>query len=48
MKPLPKEFDVLAIEEKWQKEWENMGIYRFDRNDKKRTVFTIDTPPPYP
>jgi valyl-tRNA synthetase len=25
-----------------------MGIYRFDWNDKKRQIFCIDTPPPYP
>jgi valyl-tRNA synthetase len=48
MKPLPKEFDVLTIEKRWQKEWEKMGVYRFDRKDKKRTVFSINTPPPYP
>lgn len=48
MKQLPKEFDILAIEEKWQKKWEEMGIYRFDWQDKKRPIFSIDTPPPYP
>jgi valyl-tRNA synthetase len=48
MKTLQKEFDVLAIEEKWRKEWEDMRIYRFDWKDKKRPTFSIDTPPPYP
>ncbi len=48
MKKFPKKFNLLLIEEKWQKEWETMGIYRFDRNDKTRPSFTIDTPPPYP
>ena len=48
MKPLPKECKILEIEEKWQRKWEEMGIYRFDWNDIKRPVFTIDTPPPYP
>jgi valyl-tRNA synthetase len=48
MKPLPKEFDIIAIERKWQKLWEEMGIYRFNREDYKRPVFSIDTPPPYP
>lgn len=33
MKPLPKEFDAIAIERKWQKKWEEMGIYRFDWED---------------
>jgi len=48
MKTLPKNFDILAIEEKWQKLWEEMGVYRFDWNDKERPTFSIDTPPPYP
>jgi valyl-tRNA synthetase len=48
MKPLPKEFDVIAIERKWQKKWEEMGVYRFDWKDRKRPTFSIDTPPPYP
>ncbi len=48
MKPLPKEFDIIKIERKWQEKWEEMGIYRFDWKDKKRPVFSIDTPPPYP
>jgi len=48
MKPLPKEFDPIEIEKKWQKKWEDMGIYHFDWKDDKRPTFTIDTPPPYP
>jgi len=48
MKPLSKGFDVIEIERKWQKKWEDMGIFRFDWNDKKRPIFSIDTPPPYP
>ena len=48
MKPLPKEFNVIEIEKKWQKKWEEMGIYRFDWEDTTRTIFGIDTPPPYP
>ncbi|MEM3642147.1 MAG: class I tRNA ligase family protein, partial [Candidatus Bathyarchaeia archaeon] len=48
MKPLPKEFDAIAVEHKWQKLWEDMGVYRFDWKDYKRPTFSIDTPPPYP
>lgn len=47
MKKFPRKFNLLAIEEKWQKDWEEMGIYRFNREDS-RPSFTIDTPPPYP
>jgi valyl-tRNA synthetase len=48
MKPLPKECNFLEMEKKWQRKWEEMGVYRFDWNDYSRPVFTIDTPPPYP
>jgi len=48
MKQLPKEFNVLEIEARWQKKWEELGIYRFDWKDKKRPTFSINTPPPYP
>ena len=47
MRKFPKKFNLLLIEEKWQKNWEEMGIYHFDRNDP-RPAYTIDTPPPYP
>jgi len=48
VKVLPKEFNMLAVEEKWQQQWEEMGIYHFDRTDKKSKPYVIDTPPPYP
>jgi len=48
MKPLPKEFNILENEKKWQKRWEEMGIYHFNWKDRKRPTFSIDTPPPYP
>jgi valyl-tRNA synthetase len=48
MKPLPKGFDILEIEPKWQGKWEETGVYRFDAKDKKRPIFSVDTPPPYP
>jgi valyl-tRNA synthetase len=48
MKNLPRKFDILETEMKWQSKWEMMGTYHFDWNDKKRPTFSIDTPPPYP
>jgi valyl-tRNA synthetase len=48
MQPLPREYNFAEIESKWQKKWEEMGVYRFDWNDTSRKPFTIDTPPPYP
>lgn len=48
MQPMPKEYNFTEIERKWQAKWEEMGIYHYDWNDKKRTPYSIDTPPPYP
>jgi len=45
---LPKVYDFREVEEKWQRKWEEWGIYRFDREDKYRPTYSIDTPPPYP
>ncbi len=35
-------------EKKWQKVWEKKQIYRYNRQDKSRPTYSIDTPPPYP
>jgi valyl-tRNA synthetase len=48
MKPLPKNIDFLATEEKWQNKWEEWGIYHFNWKDQAKQTFSIDTPPPYP
>jgi valyl-tRNA synthetase len=48
MQPLPKDYKFTEIEAKWQKQWEEMGIYHYDWNDQVRQPFSIDTPPPYP
>jgi valyl-tRNA synthetase len=45
---LPKVYDFKLVEEKWQKTWEEKGLYRFRREDRTRPVYSIDTPPPYP
>ena len=42
---LDKKYDFKAVEEKWQKFWQENGTYKFDKNSKKET-FSIDTPPP--
>ena len=48
MKPLPKKIDFLTTEAKWQRKWEELGIYHFDWNNHSNPTFSIDTPPPYP
>ncbi len=43
-----KDYDPLKIEPRWQKRWEELSVYRFDRKDKTKPTYVIDTPPPYP
>ncbi|MBT3720168.1 valine--tRNA ligase [archaeon] len=43
---LPSKYDSKISEPKWQKYWEDNKIYEFDINDKKKEVFSVDTPPP--
>jgi valyl-tRNA synthetase len=45
---LPKTYDPLASEAKWQQLWRQWNLYAFDRHDKSRPTYSIDTPPPYP
>ncbi len=47
MDELPKEYEPAKVEPKWQRWWEERGIYRFDP-DRKGPTYVIDTPPPYP
>lgn len=35
------------VEEKWQKWWDEKGIYKFDDSDMVKPVYSIDTPPPF-
>ncbi|MEM1509440.1 MAG: valine--tRNA ligase [Thermofilaceae archaeon] len=48
MEHLPKRYDFKEVEARWQKFWEERRIYAFDRNDRSKPVYSIDTPPPYP
>jgi valyl-tRNA synthetase len=42
---LPKDFDPKTAEPKWQRFWEEKGVFRFDPESKK-PIFSVDTPPP--
>ncbi|MBN2564075.1 MAG: valine--tRNA ligase [Candidatus Eisenbacteria bacterium] len=42
---LPKRYNPRECEPKWQRHWESLGIYRFDRYPD-RPIYSIDTPPP--
>lgn len=41
---MSKNYDFKAIESKWQKAWEEQGIYKWNADGDN--VFSIDTPPP--
>ncbi|MCC7570211.1 valine--tRNA ligase [Candidatus Micrarchaeota archaeon] len=43
---LGKRYDI-EIEKKWQEEWENHNVYKFDKDNKTKPIFSIDTPPPF-
>jgi valyl-tRNA synthetase len=45
---VPKDYDPLEIEPKWQQRWSELDVYRFRREDTKTPTYVIDTPPPYP
>src|SRR3989338_3822109 len=42
---LPQKYEPQTQEPKWQKFWEEEGIYRFNP-ESKAEVYSIDTPPP--
>ncbi|MEE8167895.1 MAG: valine--tRNA ligase [Candidatus Hydrothermarchaeales archaeon] len=41
-----EKYDPKKIEPRWQREWDERQIYRFDFESSK-PIFSIDTPPPY-
>lgn len=42
---MPRDYDPKISEPKWQKFWEDRGVYRFDPNSDK-PIYSVDTPPP--
>ena len=43
---LPKRYDPKESEPRWQRVWEEEGVFRFDRDDTERPIYSVDTPPP--
>src|SRR5437773_1660433 len=43
---LPEKPALEGLEAKWIPQWEESGVYRFDRTRPRDEVFAIDTPPP--
>lgn len=42
---MSEDYDFKVAEKKWQKKWEEINIYHFDKN--KEPVYSIDNPPRY-
>ncbi len=43
---LPKKYQHFDIENKWQQQWEKIGIYKWDANVPRQDTYVVDTPPP--
>src|SRR5215469_2180730 len=43
---LPEKPALEGLEQKWIRQWEETGVYRFDRTRPRAEVYAIDTPPP--
>jgi len=46
IKELPKRYDPSAAEPRWQRLWEEKGVFRFNRDAPHGNIFSVDTPPP--
>ena len=46
MSRVPEKPTIDGVEARFVKQWEQDGIYRFDRTAKREDIFSIDTPPP--
>jgi valyl-tRNA synthetase len=45
-RPDPRKPTLDGIEARWAQQWDETGVYRFDRSGARADVFSIDTPPP--
>jgi valyl-tRNA synthetase len=43
---LPDKYNSQEIEAKWQKIWEEDGVYKWTSGERRENNFSIDTPPP--
>ncbi|XVQ08936.1 valine--tRNA ligase [Spirillospora sp. CA-255316] len=43
---VPPKPSLDGLEEKWVRRWDDDGTYRFDRDQPRERVYSIDTPPP--
>ena len=46
MSEIPNKYDPIATELKWQKFWDESGVYHWDPTRPREETFVVDTPPP--
>lgn len=46
MSKLPKDYNFIASEKKWQDFWQQQQIYKWNENEARADSFVVDTPPP--
>ena len=42
----PEKVSLEGLEDKWAKNWDDAGVFAFDRTADKANIYSIDTPPP--
>ena len=43
---LPKHFESREAETKWDRVWQQSGVYQYDESKSRQETFVVDTPPP--
>ena len=46
IKELPKKYNIQETEEKWMKSWTEKNLFKFERDNIDKPIFSIDSPPP--
>lgn len=46
MQDIPRKYDPKEAEPRWQRQWEEWGIHRYDPSRARDETFVVDTPPP--
>lgn len=42
----PKDYDHIALENKWRQEWDRLGVFKWDPTAPREKTYVVDTPPP--
>src|SRR5690606_4276852 len=45
-KSLPKHFEAIDAEKRWNEQWQSSGLYHWDETRGRDETFVVDTPPP--